>query len=177
MQRACECWCWFNASKNTFLITRYISLVGFYVRLQSFSHPLCFCYRFAYTVHTHRAMCITQQNFDENGVFFLLFYLFIGISINTYLYLNFPFPLFYFQNDHSLARLSIILVVFVPYFPFVAGATNCLCTFLFHHRYGCRCHAHNHVNRARIVSVVLFSSCFIVVVLILFMSILLSYFE
>lgn len=65
-------------------------------------------------------------------------------------WLNFPYCPYALDSTEFLRRENCVLFFFLfvvfSHFPFVIGATNCLCTFVSATIVACRCHTYNHVN-------------------------------
>lgn len=74
-------------------------------------------------------------------------------TINVYVSLGLIFRIVLTALDSTefLRRENCVLFLFrfvvFSHFPFVIGATNCLCTFVLATIVACRCHTYNHVNR------------------------------
>lgn len=88
--------------------------------------------------------------FPSIGMCFL-FFLYLNHKCVRIAWLNFPYCPYALDSTEFLRRENCVLFLFrfvvFSHFPFVIGATNCLCTFVLATIVACRCHTYNHVNR------------------------------
>lgn len=123
----------------------------YYVLLYRFARIVC-----VFTLSTHWFEWFLVSGF----VMFLLFsihwnvfpfFLYLNHKCVRIAWLNFPYCPYALDSTEFLRRENCVLFFFrfvvFSHFPFVIGATNCLCTFVLATIVACRCHTYNHVNR------------------------------
>lgn len=114
------------------------------------SHCMC-----VYTLDTLVWMVPCERFCHVSSIFHPLecvsFFLYLNHKCVRIAWLNFPYCPYALDSTEFLRRENGVLFFFrfvvFSHFPFVIGATNCLCTFVLATIVACRCHTYNHVNR------------------------------
>lgn len=110
--------------KALFDYTLHISLLQFVCVYSHFLHSIMFYYRFVYV----RIVCVYNTILVRIAGF-SFFFLSVRIPIHMYMYYLVQYSTHPNIRQFFSLQWNMFLVVF-SHFPFVTGATNCLCTFL-----------------------------------------------